>query len=165
MTDSQKPSAPAPTAKKGGRSKLIVIAAIGVVLLGGGGLAAYWTLRKPAGGAEVTEHVKKPDHNGIVSFEPFVVNLADAGGQRFLRVSVRLIVDEQEEAERIQKSEVLLMRLRSSILELLTQQTADQVVTQDGKSSLKKTIATRAAAIAEPAKVSDVLFSDFVVQF
>jgi flagellar basal body-associated protein FliL len=53
---------------------------------------------------------KKPKI-GIVNFEPFVVNLADAGGRRFLRINVRLIVDDLEKAEQIQKSEVQLMRL------------------------------------------------------
>jgi flagellar basal body-associated protein FliL len=47
---------------------------------------------------------------------------------------------------------------------LLTQQTAAGLQTADGKAALKKTIAERATGIVKPAEVSDVLFSDFVVQ-
>ena len=87
------------------------------------------------------------------------------GSQRFLRISVRLIVPNEEEAKEIEESEVKVMRLRSSILELLTAQTSDHIVSADGKVALKKEIAERATHIVEPVEVSDVLFSDFVVQY
>jgi flagellar FliL protein len=164
MSDTPQPAAAEKPAKKGGRGKLLIIAALAIVLLGGG-FGAYWTLWRAAPAGEAVKKDAKPANNGIVSFEPFVVNLADTGGQRFLRVSVRLLLDEQEEAERLQKSDVALMRLRSEILELLTEQTADQVVTQEGKTRLKKSIVEHTSAIAQPVKISDVLFSDFVVQF
>lgn len=155
-------------AKKKSKGKLFIIASVLIVLLGGGGLAAYFAMRKPAETtAESAAAPTKEAHagTGIVSFEPFVVNLADAGAQRFLRISVRLIVGEEEEAKHLQESEVQLMRLRSAILELLTAETSDHIVTPDGKAALKKEIAERAAHIVEPIEVSDVLFSDFVVQY
>src|SRR5712691_1923622 len=154
-------------AKKSSKGKLFIILGVVVVLLGGGGAAAYFTMRKPAEAVATAAAPKKAAHpdTGIVSFEPFVVNLADTGGQRFLRISVRLIVGEEEQAKHIQESEVQLMRLRSAILELLTAQTSERIVTQDGKAALKKEIAERAAHIVAPIEVSDVLFSDFVVQY
>src|SRR5262245_22735975 len=105
-----------PEKKPGGRGKLLIIAAVAIVVLAGGGLTAFWALW-PAGDSHA-EPAAKHAGTGVVSFEPFVVNLADAGGQRFLRISIRLVVDEQEDAERIQKNEVLFTRVRSAILEL-----------------------------------------------
>lgn len=155
-----------PRAAKTSSGRLFIIAGVVLLLAGGGGAAAYWKLRKPAAdAAEAKAEPKKLESTGIVSFEPFVVNLADQGAQRFLRINVRLIVGEEGEAEHIQKSEVALMRLRSAIIELLTEQTSDRIVTAEGKSALRKEIAKRAQEITEPTEVTDVLFSDFVVQY
>ena len=163
--EQQPPSTPLP-ARKGGRGKLLIILAVVVILLGGGGAAAYFVMRQPPAARDQHE-APAPSHadDGIVSFEPFVVNLADPGAARYLRISIRLIVEKLEEAERIQKSDVLLMRLRSGILELLSNQTSERIVTPEGKTALKEAIATSATAVVKPAKVSDVLFSDLVVQF
>ena len=75
------------------------------------------------------------------------------------------MLDSPEEAEKIQKNELLLVRIRSSILELLTQQTADQLVTSEGKATLKTAIAEHLEPLLEDTEVEDVLFADFVVQF
>jgi flagellar basal body-associated protein FliL len=58
----------------------------------------------------------------------------------------------------------MLMRARSAILEVLTTQTSDVLVTADGKTALRESIKEHIAEAAE-AQVIDVLFSDFVVQF
>jgi flagellar protein FliL len=176
---SEKQKAPSESAKKkGGLSRLVIIAGV-IVVLGGGGAAAYFKMRAPAAaeaaddqekadkdsGSKKKKKKKKATESGLLSFDPFVVNLADQGGGRFLRLSARLVLDSPEEAERIQKNEVLLVRIRSSILELLTQQTADQLVTADGKAALKTAIAEHLEPLLEGTEVEDVLFADFVVQF
>jgi len=160
MSDTKDETADAKPAKKKGKAKLFIILALVLVVLGGGGIAAYFTLRTstdPAA-AEAKQEKREEAATGIISFEPFVVNLADPGSQRFLRISVRLIVPNEEEAKGIEESEVKVMRLRSSILELLTAQTSDHIVSADGKAALKKEIAERATHIVEPVEVSDVLF-------
>jgi flagellar FliL protein len=162
----QQPAAEAAPAQKS-RAKLFIIAGVAVVLLGGGGAAAYWAFGRgePAAEEASAEHAA-PEHHRIVSFEPFVVNLADRDARRFLRISVRLVVaGEEEGGHGSNDDEVTLVRLRSEILDQLTQQTADTIVTAEGKAALKKAIAARAAAILEPMEVADVLFSDFVVQY
>src|SRR5262245_53559953 len=152
--------------KKSATGKFIIVLGI-LVLLGSGGAAAFFAFRKPAvsatGDSTPKKETKAP--TGIISFEPFVVNLADPGAQHFLRISVRLIVADEEEAKKIEESQVQLMRLRSGIVDLLTSETSEHIVSADGKAALKKEIAERAAKIVEPIEVADVLFSDFVVQY
>ena len=169
---SEKPEAPAADApKKKGKGKLFTILAVVLVLLGGGGAAAYFTLLKPvpaegdAAAAEAAHHEEKHVANGIITFEPFVVNLADPGGRRFLRINVRLLVPEEEEAKHVEENQVVLMRLRAAILELLTAQTSEQIVSLEGKAALKASIVEHTTPILEPTEVADVLFSDFVVQY
>lgn len=166
MSEPSEAPAAAPKKKKG---KLFMILGVVLVLLGGGGAAAYFTLLqpKPAEGEEAAVEHKEPKHDakGIINFEPFVVNLADPGGRRFLRINVRLLVPEEEEAKHVEESQVVLMRLRAAILELLTAQTSDGIASIDGKSALKASIVEHTRPILEPTEVSDVLFSDFVVQY
>jgi flagellar FliL protein len=154
--------APAPAAKKS-NTLLIIIIVVAVLALGGGGAGAYFLLRHRGGEATVeAKAVEVPE--GIISFEPFVVNLADPGGAHFLRVTIRLLVDEKE-AEKIQKNEVTVTRLRSAMLEVLSEQSGESLVTVPGKEALKKVLAERATTVMQHTKVADVLFSDFVVQF
>jgi flagellar FliL protein len=169
MTTPATTPAPTPAAaaapKKG--KKLIVLSAAGVLLLGGGAGAYWMTTREagnPAAAAEKAAAKKAAAPKGVLAFEPFVVNLTDGGGARFLRVTVRLLVA-AEEAEKLSKDEVAMARTRSAILELLAQQSSDHLVTAEGKAELKKAILEHADKVLAPAEVDDVLFSDFVVQF
>ena len=170
MADNKEPAtdpAAPPAKKKSSKGKFIIILGVLVLLLGGGGAAAFFAFRKPAESATGDAAPKKASRlpTGIISFEPFVVNLADPGAQHFLRISVRLIVADEEEAKEIEESQVQLMRLRSTIVDLLSSETSEHIVSADGKTALKKEIAERAAKIVEPIEVADVLFSDFVVQY
>jgi flagellar FliL protein len=161
---SETPAAtPAP---KKGKKNLLVIGLAAVVVLGGiGGGAFWWTNRAHAAEpAPATAEAVEAEH-GIVLFEPFVVNLADANASRFLRVKIQLVVGTVEQGEAMTKSPVASSRARSTILELLTTQTADVLVTPDGKAALRKTIAEEVAKAAGHVDIVDVLFSDFVVQF
>jgi len=159
------PGAETPAPKKSRGKFLMVIIAVVIVLAGGGGGAYWWATRASAQTAD-SEETGGDAHAeaGMVSLEPFVVNLADTESRRYLRINVRLIVDGVEAAEEIEHHQVAVMRLRAAVLELLTQQTAAAVQSAEGKAALKKVIAERAAGIIKPTEVSDVLFSDFVVQ-
>lgn len=155
------PETPAPAPKKSKR--LILVVALVVLVLGGGGGAAYVVMaRSGAKAAEPAPPPPKP--TGIIALEPFVVNLADANAQRFLRITPSLVVDDLH-AKEVTESDLLRMRIRSAILELLAQQTSEALVTPEGKAALKKAIAERAGQAADGLHVSDVLLSEFVVQF
>jgi flagellar FliL protein len=161
----------APAAKKKKKSKLVwilLIVAI-VILAGGGGAGAYWYFSQrsaiPAEGEEASapEPEAGPEP-GLVELDPFVVNLSDPGGQRYVRVSMRLLTYDEEQALEIKENAVSKAKLRASILELLSLQTADGLATPDGKNALKKAIAERAAHAVHELKVTDVLFVEFIVQ-
>ena len=160
MSETPAPAAAAPA--KGGKKKLIVIAAAVVVLGGGGAGAAYYFKSTPAEDA----HAEPPaSERGLISFEPFIVNLADPGGTRFLKASVQLIVKDAEIAKEVEETPVMLMQARSTILDVLSQQTAEHLVSPEGKAEVRTAIKERVAANVHELEVLDVLFSDFVVQF
>lgn len=150
-----------PPAKTGGMLKKLL--AIGFVLMLAGAGGAWWMLGGEA--AEAAPEEPGLETRGLVTFEPFLVNLADAGGHRFLKATIQLVVESPVEAEHISQTPVIRMAARSAILELLTQQSAEALVTADGKQALKTAIQARVAGPLKGQKVVDVLFSEFVVQF
>lgn len=156
--------APPPPArkKKGGAMKWLFIAALVVVMAGAG--AAWWLLGSPT--TEAAEAAEPElEARGVFAFEPFLVNLADDGGQRFLKTTLSLVVESAEEAKHLEESPVVVAHVRSAIIEVLTQQKAPALVTPDGKEALRKAIKERTSPILHKTKVLDVLFSEFVVQF
>lgn len=169
MSDAAPPqAAEAKQTRKGHRRKWLLLLVVFVFSLGGALGGFYWWRAGAAGGEASAEHegpVTVKGEPGVIAFEPFTVNLADRDAQRFLRVSLRLLVADATHAKEVAEDDVRMLRLRSAILELLSQQTAEPLTTPEGKVALKQAIAEHATAILEHAKVTDVLFSEFVVQF
>ncbi len=174
MSDQPTPAAAAAPAKT---SKLPLLAG-GVLLLAAGAGGGYWFLsgsaaaakEKPAAAEEGEAHGDSGESGhaaepqGVVALDPFVVNLADQGAGRFLRLTLKLVAPLEATAE-VGEDEVVKARVRSAILELLAQQSGERLVTPEGKDELKHEIAARARKAAKGLHVTDVLFSEFVVQF
>jgi flagellar FliL protein len=154
-------TAAAPPAKKG--SKLLKLGVPILLLLAGGGGGGWWYFY---GRASSTVQAAEPAPDPtMVTFEPFIVNLADPGGRRFLRVSLQLLVlDPHTALELEEKKGLLHSRVRSAILELLTTQTSAGLATPEGRTALKKAVGETATHHLEGTEVSDVLFAEFVVQ-
>lgn len=160
---SQTETAPAQPDAPKKKSKLLKLVVPIVVLLAGGGAGGWWYFKgRTASTVQAAEPAPEPP--AMVKFEPFIVNLADPGGRRFLRVSLNLLVSGEKAAEELEKNKLLHLRVRSSILELLTTQTSAGVATSEGRTALKKAIAETATHALEHTEVSDVLFAEFVVQ-
>jgi flagellar FliL protein len=154
--------------KRAGRLRWLVLLVVFVFAVGGAAGGFYWWRAGAAGrdapsSPEAAERARA--EAGVIAFEPFTVNLADRDAQRFLRVNLRLLVNDSTKAKEVGEDDVRMLRVRSAILELLSQQTAEPLTTPEGKTALKQAIAERATAILEHMRVTDVLFSEFVVQF
>jgi flagellar basal body-associated protein FliL len=145
---------------------LLVLA--GAVLGGGGwasarfGVLPSWVAVPKVPSLFSFRHEARP---GALPLAPFTVNLADTDSSRFLRVSMQLVIDDEAQVKKVEVDPLRAAQVRSAVLELLTQQTAESLNTPEGKTALKHAIITRASAALQPAKVTDVLFSDFVIQF
>jgi len=154
-----------PAAAAGGKKKtpnVLVLALLGVLVVGGGA-GAYMYIQKGKGDGQAA--LAPPPDPGVARLEPFVVNLADPGGRRFLRATLSLVFEQKEAAKEFDEDEVARTRARAAVLELLAEQVADTLVTPGGKTALRQHIAARASEALEHTKVTDVLFTEFVVQF
>lgn len=165
-------------AEEKGGGKLIIIIIVAVVVLFGGGFAAWWFFlsgpdEAPADKPAATETAeagqgeeggaageKKP--GTIVDMKPYVVNLADPGGKRYLKLT--MAVDAGDEKLR-QEIETRMPQIRDSILLLLTSKKYEEVAAAAGKIRLKNEILKVINRYLKGAgAVHAIYFTEFVIQ-
>lgn len=167
MSKSEAPAAPAAAPAKKSKMRLLII--VGVVLAAAGGGGFWWMKQQqPVAAAEPGHEAAPAAHaeapGSLLPLDTFTVNLADPGASRFLRATIQLVLAGEGAAAELEHNPLNKTRIRSVVLELLTTQQAQTLVTPEGKTALKAEIAARVSE-ATHVEVTDVLFSDFVVQF
>jgi flagellar FliL protein len=160
--------------------KMLVIVAVLVVLAAA--LAGGWLyLSKQQAAAldedEEEEVVAVAEPSGPPTYLPLdnmVVNLADPGGERVAQIGITLEITSALELEKVK---AYLPTIRSDVLLLVSQRTADELLSREGKEKLATDVqaaASRHFGKPAPAKgkkdasngnpVRGVLFSSFIVQ-
>lgn len=152
-------------AKKSSKLKLIIILTVALLALGGGGFFAYTKFLKK-GQSETTEQKaepeKKPPQKVILhSLDTFIVNLADPGGKRYLKLTMQLELDNQKVLEEINKE---TPKIRDVILTILSSKEFDDISTLAGKNALKKELIAKLNASLRTGKVLNIYFTEFLVQ-
>ena len=126
---------------------IIIVAAVLVLVLGGGGAFFYISKqRAEAAAAEDGEETSAPKSAAqagpkappaYLPLDSMVVNLADPGGERVAQVGITL---EVMDVPSVDKVKAFLPTIRSGVLMLISQRTAEELLTQDGKQKLAKDI-------------------------
>lgn len=175
----------APKSKK----KLIVILAIVLALAVVGGGAAFFLMQKKedahakakpakegeeAAEAEEGGHEEEAEAEGhadpktaltYVQFETFTVNLLPDPDEKFLQLDLTVEVKGAELAE---KFKTQMPVLRNRVLLLLTSKKASDISTPEGKTQLSEELLAELkkplTAKGKPVKVTQVLFTSFVIQ-
>lgn len=124
---------------------IIIIAAVAVLALGGGGAYFYISKQRAAAAAEDGEEAApaKPAHDAhkapptYLPLDNMVVNLADPGGERVAQVGITL---ELLDAKATDQVKGYLPTIRSGVLMLISQRTAEELLKAEGKEKLAKDI-------------------------
>ena len=160
--------------EKDGKSKLIIIIAGVVLLLGLGGGGAYFLGALGGGGdaeaAKATAPGAEGSHGGQqkgqtghprVSLDTFVVNLADDGAQRYLKVTmmVEFFGNEPPPQFSMRQPEV-----RDLLLTLLSSKYVADIRTIEGKQQLRDEVIARINRVLDDDVVKAIYFADFIVQ-
>jgi flagellar FliL protein len=155
---------------------LAVVAGVVVAALGLGGCLYYLarTGRLPAQRAAVQKaEATVPVTMRNIVLEPLLVNLSDAGGSSYLRVALTLRVADVADRKAAAKSEKsegdkgvddAIPEVRDTVLSVLGRQTAEELLSADGKENLKAELKTALAKHNSDLKLTDVFFTDFLVQ-
>ena len=155
--------------KKKSKKKFFIILIILLVLLGGGGYAAYEFALKDmffggGGGSNATAPAAEEAPSGpttLVSVQPFVVNLANPIGSKHIRLSMDLEMIDGAAAEQIAQD---MVKVRDSIILLLSSKTYADLAPMEGKLMLKSEVIERVNHILGGPKVVKVYFTDMVFQ-
>ena len=140
-------TAPADAPKKKSKKLLFIIIGVVVLALIGAG-AALFIMKKNAAAAddefadeEPAAHVAKDPKTAPVfmPLENMVVNLADPGGTRFIQLGLTL---QLQDAKTETDVKTYMPSIRSDILLLISQRTADGMLQVQGKEKLAKDIIT-----------------------
>lgn len=101
--------------------------------------------------------------------EPFVVNLADPGSRRYLRVRLKIEFKKPEETEPLLTERT--PQVRDVILLLLSSKTSDQLVSPEGKTHLRKELTDQLNLVLKKGKkkkvkqvVKNLYFTEFLIQ-
>lgn len=194
--DAAKPEGSEEEGKPPAKSKKLLIIIVAVVLLlavAGAGAFFYISKQRAAAAAAdgedpapaaAADHGKAKAPPAYLPLENMVVNLADPGGEKVAQIGITLVVRDAHASDSVK---AYLPTLRSSILMLISQRTAEDLLSAQGKQKLAKDILHEASvpfggghddpepdpATAKKSKVkkaaveypvTDVLFSSFIVQ-
>ncbi len=173
-------ASPPPKSKK---MLLLVLVAVLVLAVAGAGGWIFLSKKNAALAEEEEEEVAAVVESAgpptYLPLENMVVNLADPGGERVAQIGVTLELASQPD---IDKVKAYLPTIRSEILMLVSQRTAEELLKLEGKEQLAAAIKEKAAAhFGKPAAagkkdkkkgaggsngnpIRGVLFSSFIVQ-
>ena len=93
--------------------------------------------------------------------DSFIVNLTDAQGTRYLKVTMQMEMSHEMLSSEIDKR---LPQIRDEVITLLSSKSFDDVSTIAGKRALKRGILSNINKYLTTGKVLNVYFSEFVVQ-
>ncbi|MBI1764549.1 MAG: flagellar basal body-associated FliL family protein [Acidobacteria bacterium] len=100
----------------------------------------------------------------VIELQPYIVNLADAGEARYLRLTVSLGVGGEEKAGAEKPDALFTTRIRNAMLAVLTTKSSAEVLTAEGKNKLRKELLRAARAASEEPKVEAIYITEFIVQ-
>ncbi len=163
MADEEKQAGENEEPKKSNKMLFIIIGVVGLLVVGGGGFFAYTKfLAPPPVEEEEAMPQEKPEAVGeMFSMKPFVVNLADPKGKRYLKIKMSLELETPEALERITKLEP---KLQDIVIMMLTSLSFEEVMTPEGKLRIRDELQERFNQVTRPDKVTHIYFTEFVVQ-
>lgn len=97
----------------------------------------------------------------IYPLEPIIVNLAETGAKKYLRVTINLELDNSKVVEEIKR---LSPRLIDSLITLLSSKTLSEVEDAKGKINIRKEIITQLNAELSTGRIINVYFTEFIIQ-
>lgn len=153
---------------------ILVICFVIIATVVGAGLFVLWgkvsgtapeTVESTEEVAEKGDVAEKKDGEDLVrallSMDTFVVNLADPGGKRYLRISMSLEINDQSVIEEAKKK---MPQMRDRILLILPARKFKDIRTASGKDSLRKEIIAQLNSLLDKCKITNLYFQEFVIQ-
>ena len=142
----------------------------GGLMLGlGGGLIMMWSKMSALDTQIKAQTSEEPEKQAVleeplgivVPLETFIVNLADKGGTRYLRLTIGLELGSKELQKEINKR---LPQVRDSILMILPTKRFSDISTAEGKIALRDEMMEKLNSFLTQGSITNIYFREFVVQ-
>lgn len=156
---------------KKGKGMLIGIIAAVVIAVGAGG---FFFLKGKGGAAGEPRQVAQESaghasgHDGsekksgsIFNLEPFIVNLQDNSGTRYLKLTINLELAPDASTEELSAQTA---QIRDSLIILLSSKGYSDIGTVEGKYQMRDEIVARVNQFLNRGKVKTAYFTEFVIQ-
>ncbi|WHZ25269.1 MAG: Flagellar basal body-associated protein FliL [Nitrospira sp.] len=161
--------------------KLLIIVSVVALMFGvGGAFVAVKFLGGSGKGAEHSEenkavaevkaesksegggkHGQAASPGAMFDLDPFIVNLADTPDVRYLKLTLKLEVDNETVAAELSSR---IPQIRDAILVLLSSKDVNAVRTTQGKFQLRDEITQRINGLLKKPGIRSAYFTEFVVQ-
>jgi flagellar protein FliL len=115
----------------------------------------------PAEAPPPPESAPRPEQSVPFALDPFLVNLADPSGKRYLRATFEFEVNPLQGVEEMK---AITSQVRDRIILVLTSKHFDDMRTTTGKGALREEILNELNQILTSGKARHIYFKEFVVQ-
>lgn len=137
---------------------IIIISVVLLLVIGGAGAGYYFLMKAPAKKAVAQV---QPVIGTVYPMEPFIINLQDNQGERYLKLIMQL---EISDPLGVKELDLLKPKMRDNILDLLSAKTYKELMDVGGKQRLREEIIMRLNSIVTTSKITKIYFTEFVVQ-
>jgi flagellar FliL protein len=145
--------------KKKSFLKWVIIGTVAIAVLGGGAFGAIQFMNSSKDKKQ--QQAAKQATPALWPMEPFIVNLADNQGDRYLKAVLELEVSDPACLAELNQ---IKPKLRDNILDLLTAKTYKDLMDIAGKQRLRDEIGMRLNSFLGSCKVTKVYITEFVIQ-
>lgn len=142
------------------KKTMLIIVLLAVVGIGGAGMLVVKP-RLAGGKKEAAAEPKKPPHN--LALEEFTVNLADLRQPRYLKTTLAVAFESEEEIEDAKHVEP---QIRDAVIMTLTRQYFNTLLAYQGKRRLREQLKEAVNHALEPMgmEAKEVVFTAFVME-
>ena len=146
--------------------KKIIILVVLLLILGGGGFAGwkFFLAKKtvPTSDAAAAVEEEKSIAPGIMhEMDPFIVNLLDQGGKRYLKTQFEIEAENEDVKEELKNRN---SQIRDTILLLLTSKSYSEIGVPAGKVQLRTELIEQINSVLRNGTIRTLYFTEFVVQ-
>jgi flagellar FliL protein len=141
--------------------KVMIIAAVGLLVVGGGGTAGYMFFFKASGHEQAAKTETKAAT--FVDLPDVLVNLANAGTDRTQYLKVKIVL-ELPDAKLVGEIQPLMPRVMDAFQTYLRELRPTDLDGSAGLYRLKEELTRRVNAAVAPNRITAVLFKEIVVQ-
>lgn len=155
--------------------KVMIIIAVVVVLMMGAMGAGFFLIWKKMSDSIAMVQSQSLAHNAaeggkaptpsdigpVYKLETMIVNLADQGGKRYLRITMEFELDSPKTVTELEQR---LPQVRDTILMILPTKEYTDICTTEGKIALRDEIIAKADTLLKSGKIVTLYFTEFVIQ-